>query len=70
MKEIYDKRLNEIDIKIGDKIKVRDETGNNLSNVYRGPYTVISIENENILAEDKNSKEIKIHKNRTVKFYE
>lgn len=36
MKERFDKNTNEIILKIGDSVKIRDETGNKLSSVYKG----------------------------------
>lgn len=68
MKAQYDKRVEELEIKIGDEIKIRDEAGHKLEPLYRGPFTVDSIEGKNVIAFDKSGKKIKVHKNR-VKIY-
>lgn len=57
MKEYYDKNVNEIFLKIGDKIKIRDFSKHKLESFYRGPYVVEKIENENVTAVEPGTQE-------------
>lgn len=67
-KKYYDRKTNTLDLKIGDTIKIEIEPRHKHKQLYEGPYTVISIEGENITYKDKNNKIQKIHKNRTAKY--
>lgn len=68
MKEIYDKNSNEIVLNVGDKIKIRDFAKHKLDSVYRGPYVVKEISEENVIAEDPvTQKKVTVHKNRVRK---
>lgn len=68
MKDTYDKNIQELELSIGDDIKVKNESGHKLDQVYKGPYTIIEIKNPNVIAIDSNNKTIKVHKNRVSKF--
>lgn len=71
MKQNYDKNINEIQYKIGEKIKIKNDSGHKLESSYIGPYVVIDIQNTNIIAKnEKNNKVVKIHKNRTLPYFE
>jgi len=58
-KEFFDLTANDIDISIGDKVLLKNETGHKLDSKYTGPYTVESLEdNENIIiSNNKNMKQ-------------
>lgn len=69
-KELYDRRTNPIEIDVGDKIKIKNDSGHKLEQTYTGPYTITKINDKNIECVDKNNKIIKTHKNRVAKFFE
>lgn len=57
--------LNEIKVKVGDKVLVKNSAGHKLDNIYTGPFTVKSIDNmNNCIIIDEKQKETKIHKDR------
>lgn len=62
-KYYYDKRLNVIELKIGDKVLLRREPRNKHANIYDGPFEVQHIDNDNVTILYKN-KNIIVHKNR------
>lgn len=64
----YDKKLNEIKLKIGNKIKVRNEPYNKFKNIYSGPFNVLQIEDKNIVI-DLKGQPYTIHKDRVLKYY-
>lgn len=68
MKIAYDKNSNELDVKVGDRIKIKNEAGHKLENIYRGPYTVIEVDDKNVKCTDTNNKTIIAHKNRCLIF--
>lgn len=59
----YDRRVNPLDVKVGDKVIIRDETARKHDSVYRGPYTVISIKEPNITFKDEHERTKTVHKN-------
>lgn len=67
-KRYYDKKLNSIEVKIGDKIKIEKEPRNKLKSIYEGPYVVEKVEEENITYIDNKNKKHTIHKNRIAKY--
>lgn len=68
MKELYDRNANEISLNIGDKIKIRDFSKHKLESMYRGPYIVKEIIDENVVAEALDTqKKVTVHKNRVKK---
>ena len=67
-KHYYDRKLNELKVNIGDKIKIEKEPRNKYKQLYDGPYIVTAVDSHNITYKDKNNKNITIHKNR-VKIY-
>lgn len=48
MKINHDKNIKELDIKIGDRIKIKDEASHKLNSVYRGPYVVTEVNKANV----------------------
>jgi len=61
----YDKNCLDFDLKIGDQVLLKNETGHKLEYKYTGPYTVIGIgDNDNIRISNINKKEQKVHKDR------
>lgn len=63
-KTYYDRRVHDLEIQMGDKVLLKNETGNKLDSLYTGPYTVVSIDSPvNITILVKNKK-VKVHKNR------
>lgn len=67
-KENYDKVSKQINYKVGDKVLVRNETGNKLEMLYKGPYRIEKVESPNVVIKLDN-KLVKIHKNR-IKWYQ
>lgn len=61
-KKYYDRTINPIDVRIGDKIYVRSEPYNKLEQL-RKPYVVTEIQGTNVKLSD-GHKEILVHKNR------
>jgi len=61
----YDRNISNFELKIGDKILLKNETGHKLDNNYLGPYLVSEIgDNDNItIIGNKNKKQI-VHKDR------
>lgn len=62
-KEFYDGGINPIVISVGDKVLVRNEAGQKHENVYKGPFTVIEINEPNLMIRDQYNKLKTIHKN-------
>jgi len=61
----YDKNCFDFELKIGDQVLLKNETGHKIEYKYTGPYTVIGIgDNENIRISNINKKEHKVHKDR------
>ena len=69
-KEYYDRNKLEIDIKIGDQVLLRNDTGHKLENKYVGPLEVVRIDEDgNVLVlGDKNKKQL-VHRNRLKIYY-
>jgi len=64
-KQLYDKKTSDFQLKIGDKVILRNESGHKLDPVYIGPYTVETIEDrDNIVIRDTKQKKQKVHKDR------
>jgi len=63
-KTVYERKQNEIDINIGDKVSIKNHVRKGkFSPKWLGPYEVISLQdNENVLIK-KGRKEIKLHRN-------
>lgn len=66
-KKFYDKSINPITFKIGDKIKIKNEPYDKHKFTFSGPFDVIEVEDENIVI-NLNGKKYKIHKNRVAKY--
>lgn len=64
---MYDKNINPINIKIGDRIKIKKEPYDKFSYIYNGPFSVIDVNGQNI-SENLNGKTYSIHKNRVIKY--
>lgn len=64
-KYYYDEKLTSLDLKIGDKVILRNDSGHKLDPVYLGPFEVVEIEkNNNIVIKTNKDKKQKVHKNR------
>jgi len=49
-KILYDQKINNVDISVGDKVVLRNETGHKLDYQYTGPYKLTEIgERNNII---------------------
>lgn len=66
-KKLYDNKINQIELNIGDLILVKKEPYDKFKPIFSGPYKVRKIEDQNIVIEI-NKNDYKIHKNRTIKF--
>lgn len=65
----YDQTTNPINLKINDKILLRQEARTKFDPIYKGPFIITKINRENIEILDLDSKKTKIvHKNNIVKF--
>ena len=68
-KELYDSKVLDFNLNIGDQVLLKNETGHMLEPVYIGPFEVIGMEsNNNITVKNKKNKEQKVHKDRLKKF--
>jgi len=70
MKKYVDKNVNDVNIKIGDKILVKNDAGHKLDNNYIGPFTVIEVDNHNNCTIKDKNKLVKINKSRIKPFQE
>lgn len=66
-KEYYDKNINSVKFKIGDKIKIQCEPYNKHKFIYNGPFDIVSLDNENVTV-NLNGKLYTVHKNRILKY--
>lgn len=66
-KSYYDKKQNEINVKIGEKIKIEKQPRNKYKQLYDGPFIITNIDDKNVSYMN-NNKEITIHKNRIKKY--
>lgn len=67
-KVVFDKKLNPLAVVIGDKVLVKN-FGHKLDCTFKGPFTVLEIEEENLALNEK-GKKIIVHKNNCKKFIE
>lgn len=68
-KRQYDKKLNKIDVAIGDLVLIKNEVGHKLDKLYMGPFKVIGVDSKNnCTVLDNKNKVSKIHKNRLKKY--
>lgn len=68
-KSKFDSYMNPVCYKKNDKILIKNETGNKLSDLYSGPYTVVRDLSPNVEV-NINGKIDLVHKNRTKPYYE
>lgn len=66
-KLVYDRKCNPISYKPGDLILIKNETGTKLNKLYKGPYTVLSDNEPNVII-NKDDKLETVHKNRTKRY--
>lgn len=66
-KMLYDRNANEINVNIGDMVKIRNEPYEKFKFTYSGPFKVIAIDNANLTI-DLNGKRYTVHKNRVLKY--
>lgn len=62
-KQLYDRKINSIELEIGDKVIVKNEAGHKHDSVYKGPFTVMEINESNITIKDDKNKIKIVHKN-------
>lgn len=67
-KLLHDKSVKELNIKSGDQVLLVNETGHKLEEQFNGPYTVISVTNNNCIV-NISGKDTKVHKNRLRKYH-
>lgn len=67
-KQNFDKKINPIDLKVGDVVKVAKEPYEKFKFIYDGPYEVTKVDNANIQIKLNNGKLYEVHKNRVVKY--
>lgn len=67
-KEKYDLKTNTYKYKVGDLILVKNESGNKLEPIYKGPFMITDIIPPNLVINLKNETEELIHMNRTKLF--
>lgn len=59
----YDRKINPLEVGIGDKVVVRDGSAHKHEAIYRGPLEVTNINEENVTVKDQNGKMKAVHKN-------
>ena len=70
-KLLYDEKINKINLRVGDKVIVRNDSGHKLDYNYLGPFRVDRIDNNgNVSIVGKNNKKQLIHSNRLKLFSE
>jgi len=68
-KIVYDQKIKNIDISVGDQVLLRNETGHKLDYQYTGPYKVTEIgERSNIIITNNKNKKQTVHKDRLKMF--
>lgn len=68
-KQIYDKKTNEISYKPGSKVLLKNESGNKVECLFKGPYFVVREDSPNITLQVDN-KNIIVHKDRIKPYYD
>ena len=67
----YDRKAKPLNLKVGDRVLLRNENRHKLDKMYLGPYVVVSIKDPNVELNYTNSscknKLITVHKNRLSK---
>lgn len=65
----YDARIRPLLVQVDDYVMVRDETRHKHGSIYRGPFVVIQIDDQNIVIKDEKTNKIKtVHKNNVNRF--
>lgn len=67
-KKFYDKKLNPIELKIGDMVKIVKEPYDKFKFIYDGPFEVKQINGKNVKIELENGTLYDIHKNRVIRY--
>lgn len=67
-KKAYDKKLNPINVKIGDMVKIVKQPYEKFKFIYDGPFIVKNITGKNVHIELENGTLYEIHKNRIIKY--
>lgn len=68
-KDMYDRKCNVIDYKLGDKVLLRNLAGKKSEALYEGPYTIVELESPNVSIRVK-GKLVTVHKNRIRPYFE
>lgn len=68
-KEIYDKKTKRINYKLGEKVLLKNDTGNKLEPLYKGPYEIAEDKSPNVVLNIDN-KLVEVHKNRVKLYYD
>lgn len=66
-KKFHDTKVRPIKFNVGDKIKIQVEPYDKFKSIYKGPYIVTKVENENLTI-NLNGKVYTLHKNRVLKY--
>lgn len=66
-KSIYDRKINPISLEITDKVLLKKEPYNKQNPIFSGPHDIIKILEKDVILDIK-GKEIRVHKNRLIKF--
>lgn len=67
-KALYDRNLNKLDVKIGDKVLIKNEPYNKHTSIYSGPFEILEVKDQNLVLRDQiQNKNVEIHKNRVIK---
>lgn len=66
-KEYYDKKINPVNFKEGDKVKIQVEPYDKFKFTYSGPFEILDIQNENLII-DLHGRKYRINKNRVLKY--
>lgn len=64
-KKYYDKRINTLNVSVGDNVLLKWERYYKFQPVHSGPFKVVKLKTTNIVIE-KNNKNYEIHKNQTI----
>lgn len=68
-KSIYDRNINPLEVKIGDKVLLRNEARGKHESMFRGPYLVVRINEPNVeILDEKTNRAKTVHKNNVSRF--
>ena len=65
----YDRNINNIQLRIGEIVLVKNNAGHKMENQYSGPFKIIDVTEQNCTVIDNRRKHITVHKNRIKIYY-